>query len=304
MQRLRRSAPVALALILSFTSSSCLIKGRVIKRHGVAVTPGAAPLLLAATRDELTSRIRNLYNAVDSFQATVDMTPSYGSVYKGKITDIKDVHGFVLFRKPDAIRILGQIPIVRTKEFEMVSSGPDFKVHIVSRNLFIEGSASTPPNGKSSIENLRPEAFLSAMLIRPLDPQTETAVLEDSTDEDNALYILHVLTKSASGELMLSRNITFDRLDLTIVRQKVFDEFAATVSDTRYSKWKPYNSVMFPGHIDINRPRDGYGVGLQVLDMQMNAPMTDDKFVLTQPEGTTLRVLPAGPASVPSGGKK
>ena len=297
---MRRFAPVVLALILSFASSSCLVKGRVIRRHGVAVTPGAAPVLLASTRDELTSRIRNLYNAIESFQATVDMSPSYGSVYRSKITDIKDVHGYVLFRKPDSIRILGQIPLVRTKEFEMVSSGAEYKVHIVSHNLFIEGSSNAPPSGTISLENLRPDAFLTSMLIRPADPEIETAILEDLTDEDDALYVVHFMRKGANGELMLDRNVYFDRLDLSIVRQKMFDESSGIISDTRYSKWQPYNNVMFPSRIDINRPKDGYGVGVQILEMQMNLPLTDDKFVLTQPEGTKLRVLPR----TPDGGAK
>ena len=33
------------------------------------------------------------------------------------------------------------------------------------------------------------------MLIRPADPD-ETPVLEDATDEDNALYILHFITRT------------------------------------------------------------------------------------------------------------
>lgn len=304
MQRMRRYVPATLALILGFTTSSCLIQGRQIKRHGKVVTPGAAPVLQATTRDELTSRIRNLYNAIDSFQATVEMTPSYGSVYKGQVTDIKDVRGYVLFRKPDAIRILGQVPIVRTKEFEMASSGADFKVHIVSRNLFIEGASSAPPTGKSGLENLRPEAFLSSMLVRPPLAEIETPVLEDFTDEDNAVYILHLYRKGPRGDLMLGRNVSFDRIDLSIVRQKIFDEYGAIVSDTRYSDWKPYSNVMFPANIKINRPRDGYGVGVQILEMQMNVPLTDDKFVLTQPEGTQLRILGGASVSGPAGDTK
>ncbi len=38
------------------------------------------------------------------------MTPSVGSVYTGHITEITDVHAYVLFRKPADIRIIGQVP--------------------------------------------------------------------------------------------------------------------------------------------------------------------------------------------------
>ncbi len=50
---------------------------------------------------------------------------------------------------------------------------------------------------------------------------------------------------------------------------------------------------MFPAHIDINLSKDQYGVVLDVTDMQMNLPLTDDKFVLNQPEGSQLQVIGA-----------
>ena len=50
-----------------------------------------------ATREELNARIAAMYSAINSFQANVDMTPSEGSVYKGKITEIKDILAIVLF---------------------------------------------------------------------------------------------------------------------------------------------------------------------------------------------------------------
>ena len=145
------------------------------------------------------------------------------------------------------------------------------------------------------------------MLIRPADDKTEVASLIDQTDEDNALYILHFLRKDAAGDLTASigRSVWFDRLDLTIVRQIVFDEDQAIVSDTRYAKWQPYGDTkaLFPAHIDLNRPKDGYGVVMDVIDMKMNKPMTDEMFVLTQPEGTQLRNI-GNLSTSPTGGSR
>jgi len=293
MPKPHRHVPVALALILGLTSTSCLYTKRVILRHNKKVTAATAPKLLAATGDELSTRISNLYNAINSFQATVDMTPSVGSVYTGEITEIKDVRAYVLFRKPAGIRILGKYPIVRTTAFDMVSTGTDFKVFLVSKNLFVEGYNSAPAASKNKLENLRPEAFLSSMLIRPADPSIETASRLDFVDEDNALYILFFLRKAPNGDPIIGRGVWFDRIDLSIVRQTVYDEAGALVSDTRYSKWQPYNGVMFPAHIDINRPKDEYGVALEIIDMQMNVALTDDKFILNQPDGSQLQVIGA-----------
>jgi outer membrane lipoprotein-sorting protein len=301
----RRCAPVALTLVLSLTTSSCLWTHRVILRGGKRVVAGASPVLLTATRDGLEKRIANLYNAINSFQATVEMTPSVGSVYKGEINEgsgfMKDVRSYVLFRKPDWIRIIGKAPVVRTTEFDMVSEGDDFKVYLVSKNLFVVGANSAPSNAKNVLENLRPDHFLSAMLIRPTNPAVEIPILEDLTDEENALYVLHFMRKGSAGNYVLGRNVWFDRLNLSILRQKVFDESGEIVSDTRYSKWQAWSGEMFPAQIDINRPRDGYGVSMSILDMQMNAPLTEDKFDLPQPDGTQLRRIGEGqPAALPT----
>ena len=226
MPKPRRLVPVALAIILGLMTSSCLFTRRIILRGGKRVTPGSTPALLSATRDELNTKIAGLYNAINSFQATVDLTPSVGSVYTGQITEIKDVHAFVLFRKPADIRILGELPVVRTRAFDMVSDGKDFKLFLVSKNLFIEGSNDAPPASKNKLENLRPDAFLSSMLIRPAEPGVEIPVLEDATDEDNALYILHFLKQTPDGTWIIASNVWFDRLNLNIVRQKVLIPWA------------------------------------------------------------------------------
>src|SRR5262249_3778333 len=147
------------------------------------------------------------------------------------------------------------------------------------------------------LENLRPEAFLGSMLIRPsVTGGVEIPVLMDETDEENAVYILLLMRKAPNGDLVLSRDIWFDRTDLSIIRQKMYDDAGVIVSDTRYGKWQVREGALFPGHIDINRPKDGYGVVMDVLDVKMNIPLTEDKFILEQPAGTTLQVLGNGGA--------
>jgi outer membrane lipoprotein-sorting protein len=289
-----RRVPVALALILGLASSSCLYTKRVILRRGKKVTAATAPVLKTATRDELSAKIAALYNAVRSFQATVDMTPSVGSVYTGSITEIKGVRAYIYFRKPADIFILGKYPVLGNTAFEMVSDGANFKVFLSHQNLFVEGANSAPADpAKNKLENLRPDAFLSSMLIPPPDPATETASRLDFVDEDNALYVLFILKRGPNGEPVFVRGVWFDRIDLTIVRQTVYDESGEEVSDTRYSKWQQYNGVTFPAHIDINRAKDGYGVVLDITDMQMNANLSDDRFILNQPPDSQLKVIGA-----------
>lgn len=293
----RRLVPALLAVFLGLTSSSCLITRRVIVRHKKSAPPGAPPpVLLKATRDQLNARIAATYNAIDSFQAKAELTPSVGSVYTGQITEIRDVTAYVLFRKPAEIRIIGYTPVLNTRAFDMVSNGKTFKLQLFPRSLFIEGANDAPPTSKNKLENLRPEAFLSSMLIRPADPADEYPMLEDFTDEENAFYILSFVKKAADGSFFLARNVWFDRVeDLAIVRQRVFDPSGSgeIVSDTSYSKWQPYSGVMFPSHIDLKRVQDGYGLVMDILEMKMNIELGNDKFVLNPPADYKLQVIGA-----------
>lgn len=299
MRQLRRVAPVVLTLVISLFSSSCglLVRSRTILRHGKPVIQGQAQKLLTATKTDLNERIANLYNPISSFQATVDMTPSVGSVYKGQIKEIKDVRAFVLFRKLADIRIIGQTPFVRTRAFDMVSNGTTFQLFISTKNLFVQGDNAAPTTSKNSLENLRPDAFLASMMIRPAEPN-ESILLMDQTDEEKAEYTLLFLKKGPSGELIASRSVAFDRLDMSITRQLVFDGEGGIVSDTRYAKWQVFDSFSFPAHIDINRPGDGYGVAMDVMQMQMNKTITDDQFILARPEGSQLQVIGANGSGV------
>jgi outer membrane lipoprotein-sorting protein len=291
MAKLRRLQPVAAALLLAFVLSSCTATKRIIFRKHKPVN-GTAPALKVASREELNAIISHTYDAIQSFAATsVTLSASAGSVYQGKIKDYTALPGFILFRKPDDIRVRAPLPLVQTLAFDMVSNSQDFKLFLKDKNLFVEGLNSAPATSASKIENLRPEAFLSSMLIHPWDPATEFAMLKDDTDEDNALYRLEFNHKASDGSPIPGREIWFDRVDLSLDRQKIYDSNGNIVSDTRYSEWRVFNGVSFPAHIDINRPIDGYGVAIEIEKMEMNKEITNAQLVLTQPEGSKLQEI-------------
>ncbi len=80
-----------------------------------------------------------------------------------------------------------------------------------------------------------------------------------------------------------------------MARQLIFDENGNILTDARYSQWRAYDNVPFPQHIEINRPRDEYGVVIDIVKMDINKGVADDKFVLSQPEGSTLQVVGQAP---------
>jgi len=118
-------------------------------------------------------------------------------------------------------------------------------------------------------------------------------MLKDDTDEEDALYRLEFNGTGPDGTPIPGREIWFDRLDLTIVRQKVYDKDGLIVSDTSYSKWQSFGAVPFPTHIDLMRPKDGYGVQIDIDKdkMQLNKELANQQFVLEQPEGSTLKEI-------------
>ena len=291
----------ALVLLVGLTSvglSSCLVKRRLITRTGAKT---AAPTLLVADRMELIQKIAEQFQAIQNFNATVDMVPALGTAEKSRITEYKDVRGYILFREPADIRIIGLYPVVRNTAFDMVSNGSGFKLYVPVKNRFLVGSNEVQQLSQNKLENLRPQHFLEALLVRPLAPNERT-LIENFTDEDNAFYVIHVI-REAGSQLELARTVWFNRVDLRLARQIILDPSGNILTDARYSEWKEYDNVPFPRHIEINRPRDEYAVVLDIVKMDINKGVSDDKFVLNQPEGSTLQTVGqavAGPPRPPA----
>jgi len=293
---LRRVAAGIALLCPMLIQTSCLARRRVITRNKSTPTQS----LLTADKEWLLTRLETQYGLIQTLNATVDMVPAVGSVNKGKITEYKDVRAYILFRKPALIRIIGLYPVVRNTAFDMVSTGPEFRVFIPSKNRFIVGRnepLATPAPNK--LENLRPSVFLDALLIRPPGSR-EISLVADLTDEDNAVYIIHILYSGPDGQLHLARDVWFDRLKLHLVRQIIFNPNGEILTDARYSDWSAYDGVPFPKVIDINRPQDEYGVVITVVKADINKPIPSDKFALGQPEGSVLQVLGSKPDLPPA----
>jgi outer membrane lipoprotein-sorting protein len=293
-----RRAPAAILLlcVIPLGLSSCLARRRAFARSGGKPTQP----LLVADQSTLVGIISKQYEAIHDFNATVDMVPALGSTEKSKITEYKDVRAFILFRKPGNIRLIGLYPVVRNKAFDMVSDGTSFKLYVPARNRFLVGRNEVDQPSENKLENLRPQHFLEALLVRPVDANRDKLLLENFTDEDNAFYVLHVVHVNGGGELQLARTIWFNRYNLTLARQLIFDTAGNILTDARYAQWQPYDNVAFPKHIEINRPRDEYAVVIDIVKMDINKGVSDDKFVLDQPEGTTLQVVGQAPAPAPA----
>ena len=283
-----------------FGLPSCAVRRRIFSRLG-----GKSPQpLLTANKASLIEAVARTYNAIRDFNATVDLTPALGSAEKNQITEYKEVRGYIVFRKPSQIRIVGLYPVVRTTAFDMTSDGSIFQLNLPSKNRFVVGRDQIEQPASSQLENLRPQHFTEALLIKPIaDPSR--VVMENFTDEDNAFYILHEL-EERDGQLEQRRTIWFNRVNMTIARQLIFNDAGDIVSDARYDEWKSWDNIGFPKHVVVDRPHEEYGVIVDIVKMDINKGVKDEQFALTRPEGSTLQMIGTDPVPLPAsvtGGK-
>jgi hypothetical protein len=291
----RRPALTLLVLcLLCAATSSCIARRRLIPRAANSTKP-----LLVADLPSLLAAIGKQYDAIQNFSAMVDMVVGLGSTEKNQITEYKDIRAYIRFRKPSDIRLIGLIPVVHSTMFDMVSDGADFKLYIPSKGRFIVGSNAVDGLSPNKLENLRPQHFVDALVVQPIDVKTNKVFLENFTDADNAYYIVHEIRELPDGRLQLRRAIWFSRIDMTMARQMIFDETGNLLTDARYTQWHPYDNFPFPKHIEIDRPRDEYVMVLDVVKMDINKGVGSDQFVLEQPEGTTLQPVGTPPAKGP-----
>lgn len=279
----RRILPALLLVTVAFTSG-CIVRTLRIPRHGAP-----SGQLATATLEELVGKVSAWDQQLHTINATVNLEPSVGSVNKGEIDEYKEIRAFVLIRKPGMFRLIGLLPVVGSRVFDMVTDSKEFKVHFPTKNKMVVGKNNMERPSAKKLENIRPQHLFDALVVRPIAAD-ERAVLENHTDEAEASYIIHVLV-GRGANLVLARNLWFDRVGLRLSRQIIFDVKGDIVTDARYENYKVARGIAFPHTITITRPMDEYGVKLTVQKLELNKDMDDDKFFLTIPPGTEVMDL-------------
>jgi outer membrane lipoprotein-sorting protein len=286
---LRLLLPFSLALA-TFPLSGCLFRTRPLDRQ-FSNQP-----LKTATQQELIRYVNEQAMKIQSMQATVDIDASTGDVKNGRITDYKEIRGYVLARKPAMLRMKGLLPVVRNTAFDMVSDGQEFKLWIPPRNKFVFGSNNSDNyQPDKRLENMRPQYIYDALLLPDIS-QDEIAVLENGYETvldknkhrvDQPDYELAVIRQGPQG-WYLSRRIEFSRTDLLPHRQRIYDLEGNVATEAQYQNYKDFSGTIFPSTIKIERPRENYDITLNMVKLEINRPLTDDQFVLDQPPGADV----------------
>ncbi len=272
--------------------AGCLFRSHRVEQH-VSNAP-----LKTASQQELVAWLNAEAAQVNTMNATVDIAADVGGAKKGKVTQYQEIRGYILVRKPEMLRMIGLMPIVRNRAFDMVSNGLNFKLWIPPKNKFYVGSNNdVSTTSGNPLENLRPKIIYDALLLQQVVGQDQIAVLDNGTEQvtdpkskkkvDQPDYELLIIQRDQLN-WYLSRKFVFSRTTLQPVRQIIYDKRGQIVTDVKYGLFKDYSGVQFPSVIEIKRPEEEYTITIGLVKATINQPLTDEQFALAQPQGSQI----------------
>ncbi len=291
----RREYKTALLLLLP-TLSGCFVHTRTVKQ---AKMPD---VIRSATADQLVESVNEQCQAIKSLSATVQFQATEGGPRKGKEKTYTSFSGYILLRKPEAVRVIGLVPVLHTRAFDMASDGNTFKLLIYyPHNHVIEGSNTVTKESPNPLENLRPKIFFDSLLINCIQPDdlvTLTTDSETNIDPKSKQLMLDpqydltvVRRKPDSQELIPQRVIHFSRVDMHTVQEDIYDPEGAIQTQAIYGPMQQFGPQTFPGTITIKRPLEEYQIVITIQKINVNLTLNDDQFEIKIPEGTPVKKL-------------
>ena len=275
--------------------------GGCVSRTRLVQQPKLPGVILEATADQLVDSINKLYDATDSLSATVEFQASVGGERKGKVTDYTSFSGYILLSKPERLRVLGLVPVLHTRAFDLASDGENFKLLIPSKNKAIVGSATLTTMSLNPLENMRPSVFFDSLLIHSIGPSDlVTLTSEMKTVQDPKTHQLLaapeydltvVRRKENSHQLIPQRVVHFSREDLRPHEEDIYDAQGSIQTQAVYGTYQQFGSVSYPSSITIKRPLEEYQIVVTVQKLIVNQKLAAEQFELKIPDGTMVQQL-------------
>jgi len=276
--------------ILSLTGCASML----ISKRKLPV-PIAPPSVQTASASDLVARLNDQWDKFQSLTASVDIQASHLKAKEGVATDYPSFRANLLLRKPGMLRVLGRVPILQTKMFDLASDGTRFTLVIPPQNEYYSDLNSRKGTSLKWYENLRPGPLFDAMVVRGLDKDdfyfciSETTTMEDTSNKRLLVepqYILNIVRRKAdSQELHPVRVVHFDREDLLPYQQDLYDDQGSLETQIFYGAYKDFEGTKYPGTITLKRPQDEYQLVMTIERVTSNPALTDDMFQVEIPEG-------------------
>jgi hypothetical protein len=291
-----KSAYKSLLLLLTLPLlNGCLVHTRTVKQAKMPTT------VMTATADDLIKSINERCQAIHSLSATADFRATVGGPKNGKEKTYTSFTGYILLRKPESVRVIGLVPVLHTRAFDMASDGKTFKVLIPSKNRVIEGTNAVSKPSANALENLRPNIFFDSLLIGCVAPDDLVTLTEENKTELDPKtkqlliqpnYNLTVVHKvPGSQQLIPERVIHFSRIDLHPVQEDIYDSKGAIQTQAIYGPLQTYGTEQFPGVVTIKRPLEEYQIQLTISKLTVNLDLKDNQFDLEIPQGVTVQKM-------------
>ncbi len=296
-----RFRPLTLCLLGLPFLTGCLYHTRQLQ------APKSAGVALDEDVAQLVSGVNERYNSYQTLIATVDFSAKIGGARRGKVTDTTSFGGYILLRKPNSLRVLGLVPVLRTHAFDLASDGTTFKLYIPYKNKAITGSTKVTERSANAIENLRPDIFFDSVLVPAIDPDRYVLVTNGTTivtrgkDKiETPEYNLNVMTTAPPGKdgsvapahvIEAQRVIHFDRTTLLPNGQDIYDAAGEVETRVRYGVYQHFGNALFPGVITIERPLEEYEITITVQKLTVNQTLNDEQFQLTIPPNVPVQHL-------------
>lgn len=241
-------------------------------------------------------------NEIRSLSATIELVASTGGGQTGQIKEFPSFSGYIFLRKPEDLRVLLLVPVLRSKALDMVSDGKTFTLLIPPRNRAIVGT-NNPVSKPSSngLENLRPYVFFDSLLVQGPGPDEivsrtlDTRIFEDPTTKqliEEPDYDIEMLGKPDGQIVHTQRVVHISRQTLLPYRQDIYDRAGQIVTRASYSNYQDFGSIRFPTTIRIERPLDQYAITLTFTKLTFNDKLDDDQFELKLPDTVQVQHMP------------
>ena len=296
--RLFRSAAMAAALILPLTLTGCSLFFFHTRKLPKPISVGTPRTL---TPLELVNELDTRWEEMQTLNATVEIQASAEKSAEGVARDYTSFRSIILLRKPGMLRVFGRVPVVGTTMFDMATDGSNFTLYVPSKSKAVRGANSLKKKSANQMENLRPDFFYDAMMVRGLEPQDHFSVTADSEtlvdDSKKHLYIVPEyvinITRAVpnSREQAPVRSITMIRTTMLPYQQDFYDDDGNIVTRVIYSGYQDFGFGMYPGTITIRRPQEQFELVLTVDKISRNTPLSDDQFSVKVPEGIPVQKL-------------
>ncbi len=251
-----------------------------------------------ATTEQLVDIVNRTSAAVQTLKATVTFQVSVGGERKGKVTDFTSLSGYIRLRAPQALRVVGLLPVVHTQAFDLASDGQTFELLIPHTDKAYTGANTMQEPSTNPIENLRPAIFFDTLALKAIGPDDLVFPVQGaktSTDPkthqllSTPEYLLSVVHRKGTSQVLVSdRQIHFDRETLLPSGIDIFDENGALSTTAVYGPYATFGDQRYPSTITIRRPKDEYQIVIAIQKLTIGEQIADNQFQLAIPASYTI----------------